>query len=568
MIFKSVCLLIFFGFYFSGLYSQISVRDTLVEWSHFSYSLNENHSISSFSDEEIEKVQFPGIVMENEYLRLTLIPDFGGRIISCIYKPTGHEQLYQNPNGIPYAINEGTFYYRWLMVYGGIFATFPEPEHGKTWLLPWKSEIVKNNEDSLSISMSIRDTINYPSHDSRFNNGVTGLECTVTISIFKGRSNFSFAVDLTNSSDQSVNYEYWTCNTLAPGSEPGNPFCDENSEIIIPADFVKLKDDWWSWMGQSEIPYQKNDHIFHFNNLAWYKNWDNMGIAYVYPSMVKNYWGVLNHNNKEGILRIADNSEATPGMKLWTWGYEQGLLSDPYDFQNGGVGPYIELWGGHSSEFFNDATLKPEQSRNWEENYIITAGMEDFSAANENGAIYVEYSGNNADGELEFLTKAFSTQPGREYNIEISLENEREVIPLEDDIFISNPQEALDTRITMNPEYIPSGNYLLQATLSDMEGKVLVSSAEEIEIFRTGTGSEGFSKGLSFQLDNSNPGLLRVHTGKPGNFPIQVYSVDGRLVHNGKLNEGTNIIRLNQGFYLVRIGEGRDLQVEKVFVIE
>ncbi len=58
------------------------------------------------------------------------------RIISMIYKPTGHEQLYQNPVGTPYGPRWDAFYYDWLMVWGGIFPTFPEAEHGKSLVPP------------------------------------------------------------------------------------------------------------------------------------------------------------------------------------------------------------------------------------------------------------------------------------------------------------------------------------------------------------------------------------------------------------------------------------------------
>ena len=67
-------------------------------------------------------------VLENGFLKVTLLPEYGGRIISIIYKPIGHEALYRNPVGVPYQIRTGVFYYDWLMVYGGIFPTFPEPE--------------------------------------------------------------------------------------------------------------------------------------------------------------------------------------------------------------------------------------------------------------------------------------------------------------------------------------------------------------------------------------------------------------------------------------------------------
>ena len=66
-------------------------------------------------------------MLENRYLKVTLVPEFGGRILSIIYKPTGHEQLYRTEVGVPYGMTAGVFYYDWLMVYGGIFPTFPDP---------------------------------------------------------------------------------------------------------------------------------------------------------------------------------------------------------------------------------------------------------------------------------------------------------------------------------------------------------------------------------------------------------------------------------------------------------
>ena len=46
---------------------------------------------------------------------------------------------------MPYGIKGDIFYYDWLMVYGGIFPTFPDAEHGKTWLKLWNFRVVKEN---------------------------------------------------------------------------------------------------------------------------------------------------------------------------------------------------------------------------------------------------------------------------------------------------------------------------------------------------------------------------------------------------------------------------------------
>jgi hypothetical protein len=126
------------------LMAQVTVRDTTIIRHTFKYGLNEDHTMNwntNVSFDTVAKI-FTGVVLENEYLKITLVPEFGGRIISMIYKPTGHEELYQNPAGAPYGVGQDWFYYKWLMVYGGVFPTLPEPEHGKAWLLPWKYTVL------------------------------------------------------------------------------------------------------------------------------------------------------------------------------------------------------------------------------------------------------------------------------------------------------------------------------------------------------------------------------------------------------------------------------------------
>ena len=116
-----------------------------ITWSTVKYATDaENGFVSgSLDNNTIVDRTFKTRVLENRYLKVTLVPEFGGRILSIIYKPTGHEQLYRTEVGVPYGIKGGTFYYDWLMVYGGIFPTFPDAEHGKTWLKPWDFRVVK-----------------------------------------------------------------------------------------------------------------------------------------------------------------------------------------------------------------------------------------------------------------------------------------------------------------------------------------------------------------------------------------------------------------------------------------
>ena len=40
---------------------------------------------------------FPSVVLQNEILRATFLPGFGGRLVSLVHKPTGRELLDCNP---------------------------------------------------------------------------------------------------------------------------------------------------------------------------------------------------------------------------------------------------------------------------------------------------------------------------------------------------------------------------------------------------------------------------------------------------------------------------------------
>src|SRR5215212_5110944 len=138
---------------------NVTLTESTISWSTVKYATSaENGFVSGSLDKKtIVDRTFKTHVLENRYLKGTLLPEFGGRILSIIYKPTGHEQLYRTEVGVPYGIEGGIFYYDWLMVYGGIFPTFPDAEHGKTWLKPWDFKVVKESAGEVTVSVSLRD---------------------------------------------------------------------------------------------------------------------------------------------------------------------------------------------------------------------------------------------------------------------------------------------------------------------------------------------------------------------------------------------------------------------------
>ena len=440
---------------------SVSLSESAITWSTVKYATDaENGFLSgSLDTNTIVDRTFRAHVLENRYLKVTLVPDFGGRILSIIYKPTGHEQLYRTEVGVPYGIKAGNFYYDWLMVYGGIFPTFPDPEHGKTWLKPWAFDVVKRSADEVTVAMSLKDDFEYSARSDKFR-PATGIEATYYVTLKAGRAAVDARVVLKNPNDKAIKYEYWTCTTLAPGSEPKTPKTTAGAEIIAPIRTYTTPR--WS-TNLADGDESAGSGKWRFKKLRYFKNWPTMGIAYAAPDMQGgDFWGVINHDNEEGIIRIADNI-ITPGLKMWTWGFhsftdETDARREPNEWR-----PYVELWAGVSDQFFHSADF-PARGEVWiPETYSPTVGMSNVTHANEN--ILVNLSASASDVTLQF----FSVEPATPLRVTLK----RGDMALFDDIVKADPKNG--NRISAA---IPAGGSGEQVQLSirTSEGKELIAA--------------------------------------------------------------------------------------------
>jgi uncharacterized protein DUF5107 len=360
---------------------RVSLSESTITWNTVSYATNADNGFvdGSLDTKTIVDRTFKTWVLENRFLKVTLVPEFGGRILSIIYKPTGHEQLYRTEVGTPYGIKGGTFYYDWMMVYGGIFPTFPDAEHGKTWLKPWAFKVVAETAEEVTVSMSLKDDFAY-SAPPRFRRGSTGIEAIYLVTLKAGRAALDTRVVLNNARSEAIDYEYWTCATLAPGSDPKSPRTTGGAEIIA-AIATYTTPSWSANLAAGDETADAGKH--RFEKLRLFRNWPTMGIAYAAPDMGgANFWGVINHDNEEGIIRIADNT-ITRGLKMWTWGFPSFTGETDPRKEPGPQRPYIELWAGVSDQFFHPARFPAASEVSVAETYSPTVGMSNVTHANE-----------------------------------------------------------------------------------------------------------------------------------------------------------------------------------------
>jgi hypothetical protein len=292
---------------------------------------------------------------------------------------------------------EDIFYYDYLIITGGIFPSFPEPEHGKYWNQPYDFEVVSESEEAITVRMSRQDDRDLVDGVPEvYGVGRTDVLVEVDVTLRAGSTSLKLDTKLTNTRSSSIpEFEYWMVTTLAPGSAPGATAISLNTRILAEMDRVHLLESSWSWFGDAEE--RVDGEVFRWNNLSYFENWVDQGTAFAYPDYHANWWGSINYDNNIGILRVSDNVE-TPGLKLWTFG--RGSLDIDINDSDEWLRPTIEMWSGVTPEFWDRGTMSANEVRQWSESYFPTLGLREVTAASEYGALYLSGSETGADTVL------------------------------------------------------------------------------------------------------------------------------------------------------------------------
>ncbi len=111
--------------------------------------------------------QEESVVLEDEWLKVTLVPGMGGKIASLIFKPDERELLWQNSGeGFIKSAYDSPFFAGDMSGIDDMFPTIDEcfypdgpwkgtrlPDHGEVWALPWDCHLDHDhNKVTLSVS--------------------------------------------------------------------------------------------------------------------------------------------------------------------------------------------------------------------------------------------------------------------------------------------------------------------------------------------------------------------------------------------------------------------------------
>lgn len=102
------------------------------------------------------------LILENARLRVTVLPELGGKIWSIVSKPHDREMLWHHPRMTPRRAHYGAAYDNWFS--GGWDEVFPNdfpveidgepyPDHGEAWSLPARCDVVESSDEVVSVSL-------------------------------------------------------------------------------------------------------------------------------------------------------------------------------------------------------------------------------------------------------------------------------------------------------------------------------------------------------------------------------------------------------------------------------
>jgi tetratricopeptide (TPR) repeat protein len=278
---------------------------------------------------------YRAIYLENRYLKLTVLPDLGGRLYSVYDKVDGREIFYRN-----HVVKYGLIGVRGAWISGGVEFNFPNA-HTVVTVSPVESVILRNPDGSATAVVGAMDW-------------VSNMHWEVALTLRPDQARVGQRVTLFNSTP--LEHLYWFWANAAVRATDDLQFIYPMREVI-PDDPYAAIESWPVWQGVDR---------------SWYKNLKH-ATAIFGRQVHRNFFGVYYHNSDYGVVHVS-NFRKDPGKKIWSWGTAGDgliwarLLSD-HD------GPYNEIQSGRFATQLYREFMNPRRVEDWTEYWYPVRGL-------------------------------------------------------------------------------------------------------------------------------------------------------------------------------------------------
>ncbi len=323
-------------------------------------------AVEKISDEKKDK-EYTAVFLENEYLKVMVLPELGGRIQRAYDKTNGYDFVYYN-----HVIKPALVGLTGPWISGGIEFNWPQ-HHRPTTFLPVDYETEEGMDGSRSVLC----------HDV---DQMYGTKCITKITLYPGRAYIEITGQLYNRTSLPQTFLWW--------ANPAVPVND-NTQSIFPPDVHAVMDHGKRDVSRFPIAtgiYYKKDYSEGVD-ISRYKNIP-VPTSYMAEKSRYDFVGGYDYGREAGLLHVADH-HISPGKKQWTWGcgdfgraWDRNLTDED--------GPYVELMTGVYTDNQPDFTwLKPFEEKSFRQYFMPYKAVGQVKNATKEAAVHLSYDGKN-----------------------------------------------------------------------------------------------------------------------------------------------------------------------------
>ena len=292
--------------------------------------------------DEKRDVAYEAVWLENEYIRVMVLPQLGGRIQRAYDKTNGYDFVYYNEVIKPALVGLAG---PWIS--GGIEFNWPQ-HHRPTTYAPTDWRMLENADGSAAVELSEVDQM-------------YGTKGKMRFTLYPGKAYIEIKAQLYNRTSLPQTFLWWANPAVA---------VNDNTQSVFPPDVNAVFDHGKRAVSTFPIAigeYYKHDYGAGVD-ISRYKNIP-VPTSYMCAHSDYNFVGGYDYGVDAGILHIADH-HVSPGKKQWTWG--NGDFGQAWDRNlTDANGPYIELMTGMYCDNQPDFTwLKPFEEKTFTQYFM------------------------------------------------------------------------------------------------------------------------------------------------------------------------------------------------------
>lgn len=335
--------------------------------------------IESISDEKTDK-EYEVVFIENEYIKVMILPELGGRVQMAYDKIRRRHFIYYN-----HVIKPALVGLTGPWISGGIEFNWPQ-HHRPSTFMPVDTAIEHNSDGSVTVWVSEMERMFHQK-------GMAGF------TLRPGHAYLEIKGAVYNRTDVPQTFLWWANPAVA---------VNDHYQSVFPPDINAVFDHGKRAVSSFPIAtgtYYKMDYSAGVD-ISNYKN-IFVPTSYMAVNSKYDFEGGYENDTKAGMLHVA-NHHISPGKKQWTWG--NGDFGRAWDRNLTDTdGPYIELMAGVYTENQPDFTwLQPYEEKSFVQYFLPYRELGIVKNATKDLLMNIDQDGTS--GKVNFKIFATSEQ--------------------------------------------------------------------------------------------------------------------------------------------------------------